>query len=357
MVTKSTKTAPAKTAAKKIGSATSKTTQRGLGKAVLSKTTANKTAASKAASKKPAKGLGRGLGNLLGDDFDVIGSLQQSHSASNSVNSEGISILSLDLMQAGKYQPRTHMDETSLAELAQSIKEQGLMQPILVRPITDSEKSYEIIAGERRFRAAKIAGLTEIPVLIKDVSDQNAAIMALIENMQREDLNPLEEAQGVQRLMREFDFTQEQAAQAIGRSRSGTANLLRLLNLAQPIQTMLTAGDIDMGHARTLLGVSDLAQQILLANQVVAKRLSVRETEKLVRDALSQEDNLGKSRNNKPVNRDLERLQEKIADYLATKVSFKMIKKDRGQLIIDFNDWEHLNALLEKQGLSSVFED
>ena len=354
MVTKSTKTAATKTAAKKVSSASNKTAQRGLGKAGLSKNIASKTVASKSATKKPSKGLGRGLGNLLGDDFDVIGSLQQSQTAQNT---SGVRVLSLDLMQAGKYQPRTHMDETSLAELAESIKEQGLMQPILVRPISDSDKQYEIIAGERRFRAAKIAGLSEVPVLIKEVSDQNAAIMALIENMQREDLNPLEEAQGVQRLIREFDFTQEQAAQAIGRSRSGTTNLLRLLNLAQPIQTMLTAGDIDMGHARTLLGVSDLAQQILLANQVVAKRLSVRETEKLVRDALSQEENLGKSRSAKPINRDLERLQEKIADFLATKVSFKMIKKDRGQLIIDFNDWEHLNALLEKQGLSSVFED
>ncbi len=355
MVTKSTKSTTTKTAAKKVSASASKTSNRGLGKIGLGKLSAAKAVATKtAASKKPSKGLGRGLGNLLGDDFDVIESLQQAHKP---VNTSGTSVLALDQLQPGKYQPRTHMDETSLAELAQSIKEQGLMQPILVRPITDADHPYEIIAGERRFRAAKMAGLNEVPVLIKEVSDQNAAIMALIENMQREDLNPLEEAQGVQRLMREFEFTQEQAAQAIGRSRSGTANLLRLLNLAQPIQTMLTAGDIDMGHARALLGISDLAQQILLANQVVAKRLSVRETEKLVKDALSEDLGQAKSRAAKPVNRDLERLQEKIADYLATNVSFKMLRKDRGQLIIDFNDWEHLNALLEKQGLSSVFED
>lgn len=355
MVTKSTKSTTTKTAAKKVSTSVSKTSNRGLGKVGLGKLSAAKAVATKtAASKKPNKGLGRGLGNLLGDDFDVIESLQQAHKP---INAGGTSVLALDQLQPGKYQPRTHMDETSLAELAQSIKEQGLMQPILVRPIRDADYPYEIIAGERRFRAAKMAGLSEVPVLIKEVSDQNAAIMALIENMQREDLNPLEEAQGVQRLMREFDFTQEQAAQAIGRSRSGTANLLRLLNLAQPIQTMLTAGDIDMGHARALLGINDLAQQILLANQVVAKRLSVRETEKLVKDALSEDLGQAKSRAVKPVSRDLERLQEKIADYLATNVSFKMLRKDRGQLIIDFNDWEHLNALLEKQGLSSVFED
>lgn len=350
MVTKNTKPA-----AKKISPAASKTSARGLGKTVLGKGPATKSVAAKnSANKKIVKGLGRGLDNLLGDDVDVIETLQQQN------NPTGTSTLSLNQMQAGKYQPRTHMDETSLAELAESIKEQGLMQPILVRPIkTDKaqEIQYEIIAGERRYRAAKLAGLSEVPVLIKDVSDQNAAIMALIENMQREDLNPLEEAQGVQRLMREFDYTQEQAAQAIGRSRSGTANLLRLLNLAQPVQTMLTAGDIDMGHARALLSISDLAQQILLANQVVAKRLSVRETEKLVKNTLIEQDTPSKTRAAKPVNRDLERLQEKISDFLATNVSFKMLKKDRGQLIIDFNDWEHLNALLEKQGLSSVFDD
>lgn len=337
MVTKSIKTA-----AKKSTVSTRKIATKGLGsKAVLVKS---------GATKKTTKGLGRGLGNLLGDDVDIISTLQQK------TNTAGTSVLALSQMQAGKYQPRAHMDETSLNELAQSIKEQGLMQPILVRPLADDKDRFEIIAGERRFRAAKLAELTEVPVLIKDVSDQNAAIMALIENMQREDLNPLEEAQGVQRLMHEFDFTQEQAAQSIGRSRSGTANLLRLLNLAQPVQTMLTAGDIDMGHARALLGITELAQQILIAHQVVAKRLSVRETEKLVKNTLSESESQSNRRATKPVNRDLLRLQEQLSDFLATNVSFKMVKKERGQLIIDFNDWEHLNALLEKQGLSNLFD-
>lgn len=185
-------------------------------------------------------------------------------------------------MRAGKYQPRTRMDEGALNELAESIRTQGIMQPILVRALgADAPGQYEIIVGERRFRAAQLAGLKEVPVLVREVADENAAVMALIENIQREDLNPLEEAHGVRRLLDEFGLTHEQAAQAIGRSRSATSNLLRLLNLAAPVQTMLLAGDVDMGHARALLAV-DAATQIQLANQVIAKRLSVREAEKLV---------------------------------------------------------------------------
>ncbi|ETD67083.1 chromosome partitioning protein ParB [Pelistega indica] len=293
------------------------------------------------------KGLGRGLENLLGEDKDVFDALQNKPSAETSK-------LALDVLQAGKYQPRSHMDETALIELADSIKEQGLMQPILVRPIANGR--YEIIAGERRYRAAKLAGLTEVPVLIKDVSDQNAAIMALIENMQREDLNPLEEARGIKRLIDEFKFSHEKAAQAIGRSRSLTTNLLRLLNLAAPVQTMLNAGDIDMGHARALLSL-DNAQQIIVANQVHAKQLSVRETEKLVNKILAGEEAKPATNKKKAVNRDLDRLQENLSDYLATTVSFKMGKKGSGQLIIDFSNSEHINSLLEKMGLSSVFDE
>lgn len=317
-------------------------------------TTAKKTARSNAsknpagsAAKKLPKGLGKGLDNLLGDDINVLMELQ------NQPQTAGVNILSVDLLQPGKYQPRTHMDETALMELSESIKEQGLMQPILVRPSTKGQ--YEIIAGERRFRAAKLAGLAEVPVLIKEVSDQNAAIMALIENMQREDLNPLEEAKGIQRLISEFKFNHEQAAQAIGRSRSTTSNLLRLLNLAPPVQTMLNAGDIDMGHARALLAL-DNAQQIIVANQVHAKQLSVRETEKLVNKILAEEQSKPVEKTKKVVNRDIERLQENLSDYLATSVSFKLGRKGNGQLIINFNDAEHINALLEKMGLAVVFE-
>ncbi|MDB5759595.1 MAG: parB2, partial [Burkholderia sp.] len=201
------------------------------------------------------KGLGRGLDALLGGS-------SESSDAENAVPSTPSSLAILKL-QPGKYQPRTRMDEGALAELADSIKAQGLLQPILVRPIGEHSDRYEIIAGERRFRAAQLAGLTDVPVLVKAVDDHAAAAMALIENIQREDLNPLEEAQGIHRLIADFGFTHEQAASAVGRSRSAVSNLLRLLNLAQPVQTMLMAGDIDMGHARALLSV-DAATQISL---------------------------------------------------------------------------------------------
>src|SRR5690606_14513054 len=217
------------------------------------------------ATRKP-KGLGRGLDALLGADAQVT-----CRAGGTPGEEGGPTALKVEQLQAGESQPRTRMDEGALAELADSIRTQGVMQPILVRPLGDKKTGkYEIIAGERRFRAACMAGLEEVPVLVREVADENAAVMALIENIQREDLNPLEEAQGVKRLLDEFGLTHEQAAQAIGRSRSATSNLLRLLNLAEPVQTMLLAGDIDMGHARALLAV-DAAKQIMLANEVVAK--------------------------------------------------------------------------------------
>jgi ParB family chromosome partitioning protein len=223
------------------------------------------------------------------------------------------------------------------------------MQPILVRPIEATKGRYEIIAGERRFRAAQMAGLTEVPVLVREVTDEHAAAMALIENIQREDLNPLEEAQGVKRLLDEFGLTHEQAATAIGRSRSATSNLLRLLNLATPLQTMLLAGDIDMGHARALLAV-DSATQILLANQIIAKRLSVREAEKLVAKAASESSPKIKQ-NEKNNLRDVVRLEETLSDQLGTKVTLKVGTKGRGQLVIDFHGWDHCSALIEKMQL------
>ena len=220
-------------------------------------------------SKKP-KGLGRGLEALLGGSSDFTNEARAVTEATLS--------LPVAALQPGKYQPRTHMDETALNELADSIRAQGLLQALLVRPIRDAKNgaTHEIIAGERRFRAAQLAGLKEVPVLVRDVDDKAAAAMALIENMQREDLNPLEEAQGIQRLIEEFSFTHEQAAASVGRSRSAVSNLLRLLNLAKPVQAMLMAGDLDMGHARALLAV-DSATQITLGTQIVAKGLSVRE--------------------------------------------------------------------------------
>jgi ParB family chromosome partitioning protein len=252
-------------------------------------------------------------------------------------------------MQAGKYQPRTRMDEGALAELAASIKEQGLLQPILVRPIAlhNGSQHYEIIAGERRFRAAQLAGLIEVPVLVKDVDDQTTAAMALIENMQREDLNPLEEAQGIHRLITDFSFTHEQAAVSVGRSRSAVSNLLRLLNLAKPVQTMLMAGDIDMGHARALLAV-DAATQITLANQVVAKRMSVRDTEKLVVRTTTEADAASRPAKTREKSRDIARLEEELSDLLATQVTIKTAAKNRGQLIIDFSDLDTLDGLIAR---------
>ena len=224
-------------------------------------------------TKKP-KGLGRGLEALLGPKVEE---------SAAAVSTDVPSTLPVTEMVAGQYQPRTRMDEGALYELAESIKAQGIMQPILVRRLAKGEHAgkYEIIAGERRFRASKLAGLEVVPVLVRDVPDEAAAAMALIENIQREDLNPLEEAQGLARLVKEFNYTHEQAAQAVGRSRSAASNLLRLLNLAEPVQTMLMAGDLDMGHARALLAL-DRAEQINAANQIAAKKLSVREAENLV---------------------------------------------------------------------------
>jgi len=286
---------------------------------------------------KKLKGLGRGLDALLGGDMDAA------PAASNLP-----SVLAVTQIQAGKYQPRTRMDEVSLSELAASIKTQGIMQPVLVRPLpAGSSTPYEIIAGERRFRAAQMAGLEEIPVLVRDVDDQAAAAMALIENMQREDLNPLEEAQGIQRLISDFNFTHEQAAGAVGRSRSAVSNLLRLINLAQPVQTMLMAGDIDMGHARALLAV-DNANQIALANHVIAKRLSVRETEKLVARALEEQNAPAQPSRTKDKPGDIVRLEEELSDKLATPVVFKMGPKGRGQMIIDFADLDILDGVLAR---------
>ena len=291
---------------------------------------------------KKQKGLGRGLEALLdgGGDFS-------SESATTIVGSP--TSLQVSQMQAGKYQPRTRMDEGALSELAASIKEQGLMQPILVRPIGQANgmTQYEIIAGERRFRACQMVGLQEVAVVVKDVDDQAAAAMALIENIQREDLNPLEEAQGIHRLISDFTFTHEQAATAVGRSRSAVSNLLRLLNLARPVQTMLMAGDIDMGHARALLA-TDAATQIQLANEVVAKRLSVRETEKLVQKTLSELNGANVVRQKLDKSRDILSLEEGLSDLLATQVSLKMGSKGKGQIIIDYANLDALDGIINK---------
>lgn len=299
------------------------------------------------ASKKP-KGLGMGLEALLGPKVTDVPAREAEREGAPSV-------LKIAQLQAGKYQPRTRMDEGSLYELAESIKGQGIMQPILVRPVGDPvQRRYEIIAGERRFRAAQLAGLSEVPVLVKAVPDEAAAVMALIENIQREDLNPLEEAQGLKRLVDEFGLTHEQAAQSVGRSRSAASNLLRLLNLAEPVQKMLMAGDLDMGHARALLPLA-AAQQILTANEVVARKLSVRDAEKLATRALQPEKPAsGKATPEK--SRDILRLEEQLADLLTAQVEIRVQRKTRrgeqGEVAIRFASLDELSGLLDKLGLT-----
>jgi ParB family chromosome partitioning protein len=304
-------------------------------------------------TKKP-KGLGRGLEALLGPKVDDT----RAEVAAMSEAREGLNTgsLKLDEMVAGMYQPRTRMDEGALYELAESIKAQGIMQPILVRKLTDGPNAgkHEIIAGERRFRAAKLAGLDSVPVLVRDVPNEAAAAMALIENIQREDLNPLEEAQGLQRLIREFGLTHEQAAQAVGRSRSAASNLLRLLNLAEPVQTLLMAGDIDMGHARALLSL-DRATQITAANQITAKKMSVREAENLVKK-LSAEFSLTPQKPGKEKSRDLKRVEEELSDLLTAEVEVRVKKRvkrhgrveEMGEVSIQFGSLDELNGLIDR---------
>ncbi|MEO6409325.1 MAG: ParB/RepB/Spo0J family partition protein [Burkholderiaceae bacterium] len=301
------------------------------------------------ATKKP-KGLGLGLEALLGPRIREPGEA--------GFQGDGLpTTLKLAQLAPGRYQPRTRMDEGSLYELAESIKAQGVMQPILVRPL--GGERYEIIAGERRCRAAKLAGLDQIPVLVKDVPDEAAAAMALIENIQREDLNPLEEAQGLKRLTDDFSLTHEQAAQAVGRSRSAASNLLRLLHLTEPVQQLLMAGDIDMGHARALLGLQG-AQQILSATEIVTKKLSVRDAERLVaRAGISngRQAPLLRARSaDKP--RDLLRIEQTLSDALTASVEIRVKKRssrgEQGEVAIQFGSLDELNGLLDKLGLASA---
>jgi ParB family chromosome partitioning protein len=290
---------------------------------------------------KKVRGLGRGLDALLGGEPEPSASAQPGGSPAT---------LPLARLTPGRYQPRTRMDPAALAELAESIKAQGVMQPILVRPLAGAHAAdgatHEIIAGERRFRAAQLAGLAEVPVLVKEVPDQAALAMALIENIQREDLNPLEEAQGVQRLIGEFGFTHEQAAQAIGRSRSATTNLLRLLNLATAVQDMLLDGRLDMGHARALLAV-DAATQVQLGHQIVVRGLSVREAEAMVTAA--QHADRGKAAKPPPKrSRDIERLEEELADALGAVVHLRADAGGKGQLVIRFSSLDQLDGIVAR---------
>jgi len=273
------------------------------------------------------KGLGRGLDALLGGD--------EAHPREHLMN------VALTQLRPGKYQPRTQMDPGAIAELAESIKVQGVIQPILARPLGDGH--FEIIAGERRWRAAKLAGLDAVPVLVREVRDDLALAMALIENIQREDLNPIEEATGVQRLIDEFGMTHEAAAEAVGRSRSGVTNLLRMLSLAKPVQDMVLKGRLDMGHGRALLALSG-SKQIELANLIAAKSLSVRQAEHLVSQALAP----SQVRKRPVRDRDLLALEEELSDQLGTRVAIMPRKKGSGRLSIDYSSLDQLDALLAR---------
>jgi ParB family chromosome partitioning protein len=274
------------------------------------------------------KGLGRGLDALLGADTGPA--------------RESMLTLPVGRIRPGKYQPRTRMDPQALEELAASIRAQGLMQPLLVRPV--ERDSYELIAGERRWRAAQLAGLTEVPVLVREVPDEAALALSLIENIQREDLNAMEEAAGVQRLVDEFGMTHERAADAVGRSRSATTNLLRLLKLARPVQDMVMDGKLEMGHARTLLAL-DGARQIEAAHRIAARGLSVRETEALVQSLTR-----GKAgaRRTRKVDRDLARLEEELAGRLGTTVQIRASRKGSGSLVLHYSSLDHLDQLLKR---------
>ena len=275
------------------------------------------------------KGLGRGLDALLAKDEEAGGN-------------EAFLSVRLDDLQPGKYQPRTRMDQASLEELARSLKSQGVMQPILARTI--GKGRYEIIAGERRWRAARIAGLREVPVVVREVPDSAALAMALIENIQRENLNPLEEATGIHRLINEFKMTHQEAADAVGRSRAATTNLLRLLNLPQSVQALLVDGKIDMGHARALLALEGRRQEDV-ARRVTERGLSVRETEKAVQDILNPK---LKNPNKLKTSRDILRFEEELSEKFGTKVEIKPGKKGAGKLVISYANHEHLDDLLSK---------
>jgi ParB family chromosome partitioning protein len=275
------------------------------------------------------KGLGRGLDALLAGDMESVSS------------DDALRMLSISQMQPGKFQPRSYMDDAALQTLADSIKTQGIMQPILVRQI--SSEMYEIIAGERRWRASQIAGLEEVPVLVRDIADESALAMALIENIQRENLNPLEEAQGIKRLIDEFAMTHEKAAEAVGRSRVAVSNILRLLTLSHPVQEMLLQNKLDMGHARALIGL-DAAQQILLANKIVKLNLSVRDAENLAKQEQAPKPNKHKI----SANHDVLSLQDSLSDKLGAKVNIAAKANGSGTLKISYSNLDQLEDIISK---------
>ncbi len=292
-------------------------------------------------------GLGRGLKGLLGDDVSMVqmeGLLGDKPDAP-AVSGDAVTEMDMSLLQAGKYQPRSQMEMEKLEELSASIKEQGVISPIIVRPIGGGR--YEIIAGERRFRASQLAGKTKIPAIVRELDDKTTLAVALIENMQREDLNVMEEAVGVKRLIDEFGFTHEEAAKAIGRSRPATSNLLRLLNLADPVQKMVSDGRLEMGHARALLSLSG-ADQVLAATEIARQGSSVRQAERLVANWGKDKDKEAKPKKTPERTKDDEILERRLSDTLAAPVHVNVGRRGKGQIVIDFADLDDLQAIIEK---------
>ena len=276
------------------------------------------------------KGLGRGLDALLADNIEESGS------------ADTLRMLNVTQLQPGKYQPRSYMDDAALQTLADSIKSQGIMQPILVREV--SPETFEIIAGERRWRASQIAGLAQVPVLVREIADESALAMALIENIQRENLNPLEEAQGIKRLIDEFAMTHEKAAEAVGRSRAAVSNLLRLLGLSAPVQDLLMQNKLDMGHARALLGL-DAAQQVMLANKIVHQDLSVREVENIVKKMSAA---IQPKPHKTNMNRDILDLQNRLSEKMGAVVSISAKANGAGTLKISYSNLDQLDEIIAK---------
>lgn len=290
------------------------------------------------------RGLGRGLDALLGAtqpaQAEATEALIPGSEAVSGTKGQPINELAVDLIQRGKYQPRGHMDPESLQELADSIVAQGVLQPIVVRPISDQR--YEIIAGERRWRAAQMAGLDVIPAVIRDVSDQAAIAISLIENIQREDLNPIEEAASLQRLQKEFDLTQQEVATAVGKSRSTVANLLRLMTLQEDVRRLVEHGDLEMGHARALLGLEG-AQQSMAARSVVGKGLTVRQTEALVRNLLAKKT---RPAAHKQIDPNIRQLQDDLSQRLGAQVLIRHGAKGRGKVVVSYNSLDELDGIL-----------
>jgi ParB family chromosome partitioning protein len=285
------------------------------------------------------KGLGRGLDSLLAGDMGSVG------------EADSLMMLKVSQLRPGKYQPRSYMDEAALKTLADSIQAQGIMQPILVRLLhagQSTDEYYEIIAGERRWRASQMAGLEEVPVLVREIADESALAMALIENIQRENLNPLEEAQGLKRLIEEFSMTHEKAADAVGRSRVAVSNLLRLLTLSESVQDMLLTGKLDMGHARALIGVGG-AQQVMLAEQIILNHSSVRDAENLVKTHHEKTSRPAKKTAVKaPANQDVLRLEQELSDNVGAHVTIVANASGAGTLKINYASLEQLDGIIAK---------